>query len=184
MYARDPDRMDAQTRPDLEAHIEQALTRLLRYFEPRVGRRQDVAEELAQDTLASATARVTPHGTPLMAWLYGIARHKLVDYYRAEEQRRRRFGRPGDLDSIDIGPSDSLPHLDLESKQVQADIVTTLDRLTPRHRTAIVLRYFDELDVASVAGMMGLTIHATESLLARSRATFRRHYRDISGEDR
>jgi RNA polymerase sigma-70 factor (ECF subfamily) len=42
-----------------------------------------------------------------------------------------------------------------------------------RHRTALVLRYVDDLPVREVARAMRRSEHATESLLARARASLR-----------
>lgn len=185
MYARDPDMMEPEASPSTPGGtLEEALTDLLRYFVPRVNGQLHIAEDLVQDTMVAAAANSPPPGTPMMAWLHGIARHKLVDYYRAEEQRRTRFGRRVEIEAIDIGPADSLPQLDLDAAQVQDDLVATLARLAPRQRAAMILRYFDECDVATVAALMDLSIHATESLLVRGRSAFRHAYREISGETR
>jgi RNA polymerase sigma-70 factor (ECF subfamily) len=163
--------------------FDDALPRLFGYFIVRVGGRVDVAEDLTQETVLAAVRSETGPATsvPVMAWLYGIARHKLVDHYRREERERRQFG-PGDPELLDIGPSPPLGRLDLDSIHTRDDIVATLDRLPPRQRSALVLRYFDDCDVRTTASHLGLSVHATESLLARGRIAFRRTYREITGE--
>jgi len=162
--------------------FDDALPRLFGYFIVRVGGRVETAEDLTQETmLAAVRAEPGPPGdVPLIAWLYGIARHKLVDHYRREERERRQFG-PGDPELLDTGPSPPLGHLDLDSIHTRDDIVATLDRLSPRQRGALVLRYFDDCNVETTAQHLGLSVHATESLLARGRAAFRRTYREITG---
>ena len=37
------------------------------------------------------------------------------------------------------------------------------------------MRYVDEMTVAEIAGTMGRSVHAVESLLARGRDTLRKH---------
>ena len=49
-----------------------------------------------------------------------------------------------------------------------------LRTVSDRQRAALVLRYVDDLSVAEVAESLGLTVHATESLLARARGELRR----------
>ena len=44
------------------------------------------------------------------------------------------------------------------------------------HRAALTLRYLDGLPVGEVAHVLGRTVHATEALLGRARAAFRRSY--------
>ncbi len=56
-----------------------------------------------------------------------------------------------------------------------------LDTLGPHHRGALTLRYLDGLPVPEVAEQLGRTVHATEALLVRARAAFRRAYEE--GED-
>ena len=65
------------------------------------------------------------------------------------------------------------------------DVVTAraaLDRLGPHHRLALTLRYLDGLPVPEVARLLDRTLHATEALLVRARAAFRRAY-DTQGTE-
>jgi RNA polymerase sigma-70 factor (ECF subfamily) len=119
-----------------------------------------------------------------VAWLYGIARHKLVDHYRLEERHRRHFGRPVDIEAIDIGPSPPLGTIDLDDLHTRNDVIATLSRLQPRQRAALVLRYLDGCAVDTVAAHLEISLHAAESLLARARVAFRRAWLDTTGEPR
>jgi RNA polymerase sigma-70 factor (ECF subfamily) len=58
-----------------------------------------------------------------------------------------------------------------------------LSRLSAHHRAALTLRYLDGLPVAEVAGGLGRSLHATETLLVRARAAFRRVYEEGQGHD-
>jgi len=51
-----------------------------------------------------------------------------------------------------------------------------LRRLGTHHRAALTLRYLDDLPVPEVAALLGRSLHATEALLVRARAAFRRTY--------
>ena len=57
-----------------------------------------------------------------------------------------------------------------------------LAALGPHHRAALTLRYLDDLPVPEVAALLGRTLHATEALLVRARAAFRRAYEAAEGE--
>ena len=52
----------------------------------------------------------------------------------------------------------------------------TLEAIAIQHRAALTLRYLDDLSVPEVAVALGRTLHATEALLVRARASFRRAY--------
>src|SRR6201986_3822650 len=57
------------------------------YFVRRVG--ADTAEDLVQETLIAVHSRRATYdpGQPLTAWVYGIARYKLIDEFRREKRR-------------------------------------------------------------------------------------------------
>ena len=124
--------------------------------------------------MASCTACEKPDPPPLnVAWLIGVARHKLVDHWRAREReqsglRSVRGEQPAAEDPWDA----------------QLDLIRardTLARLGPHHRAALTLRYLDGLTVPSVAAQLGRTVHATEALLVRARNAFRRAYTGEEG---
>ena len=147
-----------------------ALPYVYGYLLARCGRAV-LAEELTADTMLAAVdavGREPPHSLST-AWLLGIARHKLVDYWRklGREERSLRSLAAQTPDE----PEDPWDvHLDsLRARQ-------TLDVLAPHHRAVLTLRYLDDLPVAEVADVLDRTVHATEALLVRARAAFRRAY--------
>jgi RNA polymerase sigma-70 factor (ECF subfamily) len=169
---------------DVAVWFDDALPRLFGYFITRVGGRVAVAEDLTQETVlaAVATANAPNDPTSIMPWLYGIARHKLMDHYRKQERDRRHFGQPIPDDDDVFENATALPDLDLESLPVRDAVITALDLLPPTQRAALVIRYLDGCDVATTASIIGSSISATDSLLARARAAFRHHYLARNGE--
>jgi RNA polymerase sigma-70 factor, ECF subfamily len=127
-----------------------------------------VAEDLtAECFLAAVTAARRPAAPPLsVAWLIGVARHKLVDHWRGREREERSL-------ALVTGELVDDPW-DTELDALRARDV--LRRLGAHHRAALTLRYLDGLPVAEVAAHLGRTLHATEALLVRARAAFRRSY--------
>lgn len=161
----------APPRPFVE--LADALPRLYGYFYPRVGGHRATAEDLTQDTMLAAVRSGNSPESPdeLMPWLFHIARNKLIDHYRKQDRERRNLGVRVDEDDPSVQPG--LPDLDLESLPIREEVIATLAELNPRYRGAIVLRYFDGCDVASVAQALFLSESATQSLLARARNAFR-----------
>jgi RNA polymerase sigma-70 factor (ECF subfamily) len=162
---------------NITALFDDALPRIYGYFIPRVGGRVAVAEDLTQETMLAAVRSDRGPASPdsVMPWLYGIARHKLMDHYRRQERHRRHFGHRVLDDDVPEGEL-SLPDLDLESLPVRDAVIATLDALTPRHRAVLVLRYLDGCDMPFIAASLGLGTDATESLLRRARSAFRTDY--------
>jgi len=155
-------------RGDLLALYDVALPQVYGYLLSRCGRRALAEELTAEAFLAAVDAVRREHPPPVTtAWLVGVARHKLVDHWRRlarEERSLRAVATDRDVDD----PWDA--HLDAMRAGA------TLDRLAPQHRCALTLRYLDDLPVAHVAHLLGRTTHATEALLVRARAAFRRAY--------
>ena len=103
-----------------------------------------------------------------VAWLIGVARHKLVDHWRRLEREQRSLT-AADASSADVDdPWDEW--LDTETAYA------SLAHLPIPQRAALTLRYLDGLPVADVAEHLGRTLHGTETLLARSRSALRRQY--------
>lgn len=131
---------------------------------------QPLAEDLTAETFLAAVAAVrrTPPPQLSTAWLVGTARHKLVDHWRraAREERGLRLTHERGADYDDPWEAE----LDL----LRAHEV--LRALTAHHRAALTLRYLDDLPVPDVAAVLGRSLHATEALLVRARAAFRRAY--------
>jgi RNA polymerase sigma-70 factor (ECF subfamily) len=149
-----------------------ALPYVYGYLLARCGRAV-LAEELTSETMLSAVGalkRDEPPASLSTAWLLGIARHKLVDYWRRLGREQRSLQ---SIATQEAGAEAEDPwevHLDgLRARQ-------TLERLAAQHRAVLTLRYLDDLPVAEVAVILDRTLHATEALLVRARLAFRRAY--------
>lgn len=153
-----------------------ALPQVYGYLLARCGQRA-VAEDLTAETfLAAVTAcRRQPPPHPTIAWLIGIARHKLVDHWRATERERRGLTAVA-AEPEPPGGAAADPWDDRIDAILAHDALDTLDGT---YRSALALRYLDGLGVPEVARILGRSVHATESLLTRSRAAFRREYARI-----
>ena len=138
-----------------------------------------VAEDLTSETFLAASAAVQ-RGTVAdltVAWLIGVARHKLVDHWRRRERDERL------LSAVEAEPDATDDPWDVRLDLLLAHRV--LDSLGAHHRSALTLRYLDELPVRQVAECLGRTEGATEVLLVRARTAFRTAYDELdAGLDR
>jgi RNA polymerase sigma-70 factor (ECF subfamily) len=151
-----------------------ALPQVYGYLLPRCGS-VAVAEDLTAETFMAAVAATKQRCMQevTVAWLVGVARHKLVDHWRrvAREQRSLAAVEQDQVDFED--PWEEA--LDVEAAHA------ALSRLSVPQRVALTLRYLDGLSVADVAQHLDRSVHATETLLVRARAALRRVYRDGEG---
>ena len=157
---------------DLARLFDETLPRLYGYFLARVGGERAVAEDLTSESyLAAARAfgegRANDVGEPV-AWLFGIARHKLIDHYRSRApagERRRDWD-----EAVDEIPGTDA---DLERIVERDELISALARLPAGQRLALVLHYADGLSVTETALALDRSEHAVESLLARGRRSLR-----------
>lgn len=157
----------ADQRRELIDLYDTALPDVFGYLVSRCGSAA-VAEDLTSETFLAAVDAVrrgtVPHLT--VAWLIGVARHKLVDHWR-------RTGRERDAD---LPEARSVDDWDVHLDGLLAH--ATLAELGPHHRSALTLRYLDGLPVREVAACLGRTEGATEVLLVRAKAAFRARYEE------
>ena len=149
-----------------------ALPEVYGYLKPRCGDFA-LAEDLAAETFLAACDAIDREQVyeVTVAWLIGIARHKLVDHWRREARRERRLAAISELAEPVDDPWDA--RID------SATVEHVLASLSAVNRAALALRYLDGLSVPEVAELLGRTVAATDHLLARARTSFRHYYGDL-----
>ena len=149
------------TDADVMALYERTVDELYRYASRLTGNDRAAAEELVQDTYLVLVRQVR-EGTaqPVdIGWLIVTCRSRFLDGVRS---RRRRANREVDFARRAV-----------PSETSHGRAVDALSLLPVAQRAAMVLRYVDDLSVPEVARVLGRSVHATESLLARGRAAIR-----------
>jgi RNA polymerase sigma-70 factor (ECF subfamily) len=166
-----------QVRPDpafgLLRLYDDALPHVYGYLLARCGDR-NLAEDLTAESFLAAVqaARKPGAADPSIPWLIGVARHKLADHWRRAEREQRGL-------RLLEEPAPADDPWDAAVDRLRAREV--LSRLGAHHRAALTLRYLDGLPVPEVARHLDRTVHATEALLVRARAAFRRMYEGQEG---
>ncbi len=154
------------------AFFEESLPRVYSYLLSRCGGQVAVAEDLCQETFLAAVRELRKGGrveSPA-AWIFGIARHKLLDHYRRRGQTESRFSTETDVD-VAIEPTDD---------DARGRAVAALGAVPPTQRAVLVLHYMDGFSVAEVAAILERSVEAVESLLARGRNGFKLAYKEAS----
>jgi RNA polymerase sigma-70 factor (ECF subfamily) len=161
---------------DLVAIYHRALPQVYGYVLPRCGS-VTVAEDVTAEAFMSAVVALERSAAPepTVAWLIGIARHKLVDHWRRTEREQRYLQEVGETTREVDDPWPEV--IDVDAVHV------ALARLSAVQRMALTLRYLDGLPVAEVAEWLGRSLHATETLLVRARVALRRVYLEDLSHD-
>jgi RNA polymerase sigma-70 factor (ECF subfamily) len=175
---RDPDadlvaRVGAQDPAAVRTLVSRKLPRLLALATRMLGDRME-AEDVAQE----AFVRIWKQAPQ---WQEGEARfdtwiHRVALNLCYDRLRGRREDPVADLpDEVDPQP---LPDLQLEARARDERVRAALAALPVRQREALVLNYYQELSNIEAAALMGITVDALESLLARARRNLRAQLAD------
>ena len=108
----------------------------------------------------------------LRAWVLGIARPKIDDYYR------KRF-RDVPIDESDSQAEPAVSLRIQERLTIAAErerIEQTLAQLPEAYGLALIWRYRDEKSLREMAAVTGKTEKAMERLLARARESFKKRW--------
>jgi RNA polymerase sigma-70 factor (ECF subfamily) len=132
------------------------------------------AEDVAQETLMRTwkqAAHWVPGKARIDTWMHRVALNLCYDRLR----RRRDNVSTDDVELLD--PADSAVAR-IEKTQAAQRLQTALSALPERQREAIVLSYYQEMSNMEAANLMGVSVEALESLLARARRTLRQTLAD------
>jgi len=146
-------------------------TDVLRFFARRT-LQPDVAVDLVGETFAQAfadRARFRGEGDrEALAWIFGIARHELSDYFRRGAVERRSLARLG----VQVRP---LTEVDFERIEhiaslgaTRAALADALASLSSEQRQALELRVIEERSYAEVASALGITEQAARARVSRA----------------
>ena len=149
------------TPEDAAALYDAFAERIRRYIAFRVRSPED-AEDLTSDVfrrVLSAPIPVDAGARP--AWLFRVAHNAIIDHYR-----RRRFNVPliGILERPDDAPT--LPERAIRDEEMRT-IDTALATLVGRQRAAIYLRFYEDLEYADIATVMGIPSVTARTLVHR-----------------
>src|SRR5215471_21637166 len=139
--------------------------------------RMDIVEDLMQEILISAWKNLPNFrgDAGLRAWVLGIARHKVEDYYR----KRIREAESEDEDTNTREPTIvSQIQERLEAAADHERVHRTLAQLPEAYGLALIWRYRDGRSLREMGELTGKTEKAVERLLARARESFRRRWND------
>jgi RNA polymerase sigma-70 factor, ECF subfamily len=150
---------------ELAAMCERTLDEVYRYALRLCGGDADRTKDLVQETYTTLLRHLDAHPDAEvgLGWLITCCRHRHVDGFRRVQRRERNQRRAWQ------------PQPDAEIAE-RSDVVEALGRIPEPGRTALVMRHVEGLSVAEIAGELGRSVEATDSILRRSRQRLRDEY--------
>lgn len=132
----------------------------------------EAAVDLLGETFAAAfAARARFRGDTdeeAQAWLFGIARHRLLDFYRHGQVERRALARLGvERRELTDGEYDRIEEL-AASGPLRRAVDESLARLDATDRDLLRLRVVEERSYREVAGVLGMSEQAARARVSRA----------------
>lgn len=105
----------------------------------------------------------------LVAWIFTVTRHVIIDYYRAPHRRRERpAGLATDVEDL-MAAGEPERDLDEPRRQLASCLRPMVDRLAPEYRDALILVELDGLTQQAAASRLGLSLSGMKSRVQRGR---------------
>jgi RNA polymerase sigma factor (sigma-70 family) len=136
---------------------------------------QAEAEDAVQDAftrLWTHAVRWQPGRAKFETWLYRVTLNQCYD------RLRRRTGAPLD-EAMDVPDPGAGPDAVHENTVLAASIEAALGELPERQRAAILLCHYQECGNIEASEILGISVEALESLLARGRRSLRARLRHL-----
>ena len=165
------------------------FSRLFRFCAARMrnSRGQNDVEDVVQETMVKALRNLAGYRgeASLFTWLCQICRHEIASWHRRHARWPETVLSIDDdlavraaIESLDVEVSAELDRRASISELVQL----ALDRLPGDYASALEQKYLTGSSVQEIAGRLGRSVIATQSLLARARTAFMRSYVDLQRE--
>jgi RNA polymerase sigma-70 factor (ECF subfamily) len=137
---------------------------------------KDDAEDLTVEAFGKAFKRLAQY-TPNFAfstWLFRIATNNCIDFIRRKRKNTFSLDRPiedeeGGEMVVDIKSDTMDPEEHIMKKQKIMLLRDLVDKLKPRYRTLIEMRYFQELSYEEIAAELDLPLGTVKAQLFRAR---------------
>lgn len=139
------------------------------YFIFKTVQDSELAADLTQDTFIEILRNIGKLNDPgaFPAWSRQIAYHRCTAYFKKRHDLLADENEDGQtvFDSIVEEREEFIPDKALDKEDLKQTIQAMIDELPPEQRSAILMRYFNELSVKEIADIQGVTEGTVKSRL-------------------
>ena len=140
-----------------------------------VGQKVDdegIVEELTNDIMMAAmTCRSNFNGNcNEFSWICGIAKHKIIDYYRKKKLKTILFSVSPIFE--EIAEEALTPERDVLKNEIKEEIGKTMKELRQDYQKILRLKYVEDWKSSQIAQRLKISVKAVESRLIRARRQF------------
>lgn len=143
------------------------------------------AEDAAQEAFIRAYTNIQSFNQELKfsTWLFRIATNLSIDRMRKKKPNQYLDAEVAGKEGLTLYsqiPSDTpLPEIELESLELQETVHKEILKLPEKYRSAIILKYIDELSLNEISEILGLPIGTVKTRIHRGREALRQQLRYV-----
>lgn len=130
---------------------------------------RDLAEDLTQDTFVEILDKINTLQEPaaFISWSKQIAYHKCTDYFKKKKELLVDEQEDGYtiFDTVEEDRAEFIPGAALDKEDLRHTIISMIDELPAEQKSALILRYFNEVSVKEIADIQGVTEGTVKSRL-------------------
>jgi RNA polymerase sigma-70 factor (ECF subfamily) len=112
---------------------------------------REIAEDIVSQAFMQALEKIRSYKSnkgPFAAWLYGIARNLVTDYYRTKRDHQ-------DIETVWDLSSDEDVALNADERMQYQEVREALQKIDPEKRDIVMMRLWDGLSYKEIAALTG-----------------------------
>ena len=144
---------------------------LLRYITRLGCRDQATAQDLLQEIFIKTYTHLNDydHSLQFSSWIYRIAHNETVSYFRKERSRPGVLTRVEDFFLFETIADDAGWSDPKEQRHTALEIKAAVDRLEPKYRDIIVLKFFEEKSYEEISDILQIPQGTVATLVSRAK---------------
>lgn len=143
---------------------------IYKLYVQRTGNSDD-AKDLLQETFVKVFLNLARYNTTYTfgQWIYTIARNTFIDFIRRRREDISYDISPVSGSTIAAVATEATPEQNIINLQQKMQLDSYLQRMTPRYRTLIELRFFKEYSYEEIASELKLPLGTVKTQIHRAR---------------
>lgn len=129
------------------------------------------AQDLLQEIFIKTFVHLNDydHSLPFSSWIYRIAHNETISYFRKERSRPCVLIRVEDFFLFETLADDAFLSDQKEHRHTVLQIKTAVDRLEPKYREIIVLKFFEEKSYEEISDILQIPQGTVATLISRAK---------------
>jgi len=144
---------------------------LLRYISRLGCKDTSAARDLLQEIFIKTFVHLNDydHSLQFSSWIYRIAHNETISYFRKERSRPGILARAEDFFLFEAIADDALLSDQKERRHTVLEIKAAVDRLEPKYREIIVLKFFEEKSYEEISDILQIPQGTVATLISRAK---------------